>query len=419
MTLLIVVVLLVLMIVALERDRVRDGVRALLLLVTGGVLIAPMREALAGVIAPLARFIRSALEYGDSVSAPSPQVETRSTAAAPQETTGGESAQTTTPVPGLSVATPVGPTPTGNYHLHRVLADLVLTALTVVFVWFDYEFIGLTFEALFGFRAAPATGVGQTMLTSLALMASMVLWGLIGLEAYGYTHFMREFPAGLRRRLKAMTLAALVIGLSSTVVMGMWRARAMDDGPLEFLDAPVATSTGVIAADAAPGLLLLDEPSGFDAFAPMYLSAAIPSLVLVSSAISFTGVLSLAKYIALFGLGLAWLSLAVLYFWVLPTFDNALAHLVHGAETLIDLVASIGQRIVDTVSPPFEAMRAATHRKVHTWTGGSTPVAATAAAPAAATAANPAATATDRRDPVEGTETTQDAQPARDLNWQF
>lgn len=433
--LLILGTLVILTLVALERDRVWTTLQAVILVLTGGVLIAPLRAALAAIIGPLARFIRAALDYGDSGvataatgpidatdSGPNPRAEAKT-----REPVDGEHRQE---APDAAAAA----SPRANYHLNRVLAALVLVAITGVLGTFDYEFLHLTFAVLWGLPAAPEVSASRTVLTSLALMASLVLWGTIALELGGYTHFMREFPTTLRRALKYMTIAAFVVGVSSALVMGIWRARAVQDLPA---DSPVAlatvSSSGVIVADAER-LVIQDEPAtGFDALAPVYLSAAIPVLVLVSSMVSFTGVMWLAKYLAILGLWICLVPLAVLHFWVLPTLDNALAHVLHAVEGAVDLVASVGRKVVDTVWPPLRSIRAAFHRRIDEWAGipfGS--AAATGAADPVAAAATSAGRAQRNVTPPPvgapsgGSSTGEpaaadprDSGAARDLNWDF
>jgi len=436
MALLILGTIATLALIALERDRVWTGLQTVILVLTGGVLIAPLRNALQGIIGPLARFMRAALEYGDAGNAstdsggsavvPAPNVD--------RQTDGSRSEQNgeaNRPEPPSTVAAIA---PHANHHLNRILAALVLAAITVVLGTFDYEFIHLTFSALWGLPAASDVSVGRTVLTSLALMASLVLWGLIALELGGYTHFMHEFPGALRRTLKYMTIAAFVLGISSALVMGIWRARAMQDVPIEALPAAaVISGSGVIVAEAEPMITLTEDTAGFDSFAPMYLSAAIPVLVLVSSAVSFTGVLWLAKYVAILGLWLCLIPLAVLHFWILPTLDNAIAHLLQAVESLVDILASVGRTLVDTVSPPLRSIRIAIHRRIDKWAGvASDPIAATSAVRPtmpSASSAGPApesstswATSAPATAPSAADTTSQErgeSAPAHDLNWEF
>lgn len=427
MIVLILGTLLVLALVALQRDRVWSVLQTIILILTGGVLIAPLRNALQGVIGPLGRFMRAALDYGDAGSSVEgsqmpPAAPTSGVQTEPATPTSAGN-QTSEPTP--TAASPA-PTPRPTHHLNRILAAVVLTAITVVLGVFDYEFIHLTFAALWGLPAAESVSAGRTVLTSLALMASLLLWGLIALELGGYTHFMRDFPTSLRRVLKYMTIAAFVVGLSSALMMGIWRARAMEDAPIEPapMTATIADS-GVISAESEPTAILVEETTGLDSFAPIYLSAAIPVLVLVSSAVSFTGVLWLAKYIAILGLWICLVPLAVIYFWILPTWDNAIAHLLQGVETVVDVLAWVGKSIVDTLGPPLRAMRVAIHRKIGDWTGVATAAEGETSAPSSSAPDQASRAPSDGRPGSERgtTEHTSahrtEAGPARDLNWDF
>jgi hypothetical protein len=363
------------LIITLERDRLREVARVALLVVTGGVLIAPLRDVLERGVARMRVFLAGQLAHGEPAEAAAGIAATAATVAAADRAE-ADARAANNQAPRASH---------GRYHVTRIIIAFVLTGILAAVIAFEWTFGLYTLPGLLGTPVDGGLPKGLTWIATIALLACAILWGLILLEAVGYTHFMPEFNERAKPVFRTLAIVALSLVLTVAVTMGVWRARQVaqpvDVAPASSLQADDAGGA-VIETDGNAGSLSSpagDLPAdGLDTTARVVVGGVLPALVMVSGAVAFTGLIWLAKYVAVALLGTVLMALGLLLL-VIRIFDNLVAHLILAVQHLIDWIAALGQRVVDTIWPPIESLRDAVHRKIAAWArrwspGGPEPV---------------------------------------------
>lgn len=339
--------------VTFETERVKRLWNFTIMLVTGAVVLQPLQQLLAGVVGPTSRFLAAQLAHGENVPAPTAQGSAAGAVAA------------------LNY----------RFHLGRVIFAVVGTAATIVFVLFELQFSRMTLPAIGITEPESMSTGGLVWLSAGALMATMIVWGIVFLEAFGYTTFMPEVSVALNRILKPLSIAALSLGLAITSLMGVWRASermamgetsvvlSVPDGIPED-GAKVEEGEGVAEIDLSS---LSAPPTRFDAFTRRFVGGGLPGLVLLTSFISFTGALLLAKYIIV-GVGAIVLApFAVLLVFALPFLDRLVTASLNGGLEAIDALGALGRRILLPILGPLGDLAEASHirlrQRLEQWVG--------------------------------------------------
>jgi len=271
--------------------------------------------------------------------------------------------------------------------LNVVLVSLCCTLCTVVFFQVDKEYLGLTLPAL-GVTPPVASTVVETddaplesadaaesrsvesgpnapastdsdwitELSSYSFILVVVVWGFIWGEAWGLAHILPPSSRGVMWFWRVSSSVALVIVLGLMIAMGAWR--------VDQLIAPQATPANVTPGErderavVEPGVVANPVDGGrasredrSHALA-RFVGSVLPLSVVITTAVTVTGVLYLARFVVLAAL-IAVLTLpAILYLFVIPALKNVSDYVVSIGHQIIDLVAGGGD------SPPAEQGRA-------------------------------------------------------------
>jgi hypothetical protein len=343
--------------VARENQRISEALSELVMFLVRplGVVMSWVAQAIARLVA----FIRAQLE---EEGPPAPAQPT------PQEAPPNQaSAAAVAPVP-----------PVHRHHLSRFIGALLLTALTVLFGAAELYLNKLRIEALLGLsrssQSAPPASVD--LLSAGAMLAVSLFWGLMLIDLYRGTHlFPSQFLGSMRKPLLILAWTCLGWSLATFAVLGVWGGLQVSQ-PVTASSASLPAAGGSLqTGGSGPGSDVLESPgvttvpsnpleqNEFDRFAAIFFGASLPMLVGISLAVSFCGVIYLMRYLGVGVLALLLVPLAVLLL-PLRILEQVFLTVIGFCNRLLELIASLGRSILNTIGPPLKEVRNNLHRRV-------------------------------------------------------
>lgn len=349
--------------IARENQRVSEAFTELVMFLVRplGVVMNWVAQAIARLVA----FIRAQFEEEDEPAPVQPAV--------PE----GEAGQ------GVA-ATPAPPPSAHRRHLSRFIGALVLTALTILFGVGELYLAKMSIEPLLGLpsnsQSAPPTTVDW--LSAGAMLAVSLFWGLVLIDLHRGTHLLPpQFLNRMRKPLLMLAWSCIGLSLAAFAVLGIWRGLEVSKPVMAATSPAVFTSGSLQVGGAAASTAMMGapavapapgdsaEPQWFDRFAPIFFGTSLTVLVGTSLVISFAGVIYLMRY-----LGVAVLALVLVPFAAvllpLRILEQVFLTVVGFANRVLELIASVGHSILNTVGPPLADLRNYAHRRVRNGLSG-------------------------------------------------